>query len=95
MGERILILEAAVPRFRRGVRFRFDQARDQWLIVAPERVSMPNQTAVEVLKLVDGAASVGVIADGLAERFQAPRELILSDVIAMLQDLADKGVLAA
>jgi hypothetical protein len=38
---------------------------------------------------------VSGIVDDLAEKFQAPREQILGDVIEMLQGFADKGVLAA
>jgi len=56
-------------------------------------VLAPDEIAVEVLQLCDGDRSVGVIADQLAEKYAAPREAILSDVIAMLQDLADKGFL--
>jgi pyrroloquinoline quinone biosynthesis protein D len=36
---------------------------------------------------------VGEIADLLARKYAAEREAILTDVIAMLQDLADKGFL--
>ena len=42
----------------------------------------------------DGVASVTAIVDELAAKFNAPRELILRDVNNMLQDFADKGVLA-
>jgi len=36
---------------------------------------------------------VGQIVDQLAAKYAAPREAILTDVVAMLQDLADKGFL--
>jgi len=49
---------------------------------------------VEVLKLVDGARSLGAIVDDLCTRFDAPRDVVLADVAAMAQDLADKGVLS-
>jgi len=43
----------------------------------------------------DGLAHLSAIIDALATRYtQAPRELIATDVTAMLQDLADKGCLA-
>lgn len=54
----------------------------------------PDEIAVEVLQLCDGLRSVGQVADQLAAKYAAPREAILIDVIAMLQDLADKGFLA-
>jgi pyrroloquinoline quinone biosynthesis protein D len=36
---------------------------------------------------------VAGVVDHLAEKYAAPREAISTDVIAMLQDLADKGFL--
>jgi pyrroloquinoline quinone biosynthesis protein D len=48
---------------------------------------------VEVLQLCDGVRNVGQMVDQLAEKYAAEREAILTDVIAMLQDLADKGFL--
>jgi pyrroloquinoline quinone biosynthesis protein D len=90
-----MITEASVPAFAPGVKLRFDKARDAWVLLAPERMFSLDETSVEILKLVDGARSAGAAADDLAARFQAPRELILTDVIAFLQDLADKGAVRA
>ena len=64
------------------------------MVLAPERAFVPDDTALEVLKLVDGARSVGAIADALAARFDAPREVIEADVLEMLRDLAERGVVA-
>jgi pyrroloquinoline quinone biosynthesis protein D len=85
---------ARVPAFRRGVKFRFDAVRDAWIVLAPERLFLPDAPAVEVLKLVDGARSLGAIVDDLCGRFDAPREVVMTDVAAMARDLADKGVLS-
>ena len=93
--ERIFLEEASIPQFPRGVKFRFNRAKEQWVILAPERLLVPDETAVEILKLCDGAASVGTIIDDLAERFNAPRDVIATDVTAMLQDLADQGFVTA
>lgn len=84
-----------VPAFGRGVKFRFDEVRKAWVVLAPERLFLPDEQAVEILKLVNGVRAVSQIADELAARFQAPRELIATDVSKMLQDLADKGVIRA
>ena len=65
------------------------------MVLAPERVFVPDDIAVEVLKRCDGSATVGAIADALAAAYEAPREVVLEDVSALLQDLADKGVLTA
>ena len=83
----------AVPRFGVGVKFRFDEVRGAWVVLAPERLFLPDEQAVEILKLVDGQRSLGGIVDDLAVRYQAPHELIATDVTAMLRDLADKGVI--
>ena len=85
---------AAVPRFRRGVRLREDVARGRWVVLAPERAFVPDDVALEVLKLVDGARSIADIAAALAERFAAPREVIEADITEMLRDLAERGVVA-
>jgi len=85
--------ESRVPAFRRGVKFRFDTVRGAWTVLAPERMFVPDEQAVEVLKLIDGARGLGAIADDLAARYDAPRAVILPDVAALLDDLAAKGVL--
>jgi pyrroloquinoline quinone biosynthesis protein D len=85
--------ETAVPVFAVGVRFRFDTTRRAWIVLAPERLFLPDEQAVAILNLVDGARDLGAIIDDLAARFDAPRALIAGDVTAMLQSLVDKGVL--
>ncbi len=88
--------ETAVPRLARGMKLRQDQARGgQWVVLGPERMFVPDEIALEVLRLVDGMRSVALIVDDLAARFAAPRAEILGDVTAMLDDLRAKGVLAA
>ena len=84
---------AAVPAFNRGFRLRHAAVRNAWVVLAPERLFLLDETGVEVLKLVDGVRSVPEIIDALAERCAAPREVIAVDVEAMLRDLADKGAI--
>jgi pyrroloquinoline quinone biosynthesis protein D len=74
----ISVSEASRPKLPRHARLKFDETRQVWVILAPERVGM---------------RSVGDMADQLAAKYAAPREAILTDVIGMLQDLADKGFL--
>lgn len=83
--------EACIPRFRRGTKFRFDAVRDAWVLLAPEKLFVPDAAAVEILKLVDGGRTIGAIADDLAARFAASREIIVGDVRAALEDLATRG----
>jgi pyrroloquinoline quinone biosynthesis protein D len=84
--------EAAIPIFAAGVKFRFDAVREAWVVLAPERLFLPDEQAVEVLKLVDGRRDLSAITNDLATRYDAPRALIAGDVETMLRDLADKGV---
>jgi pyrroloquinoline quinone biosynthesis protein D len=89
----ISVSEASRPVLPRHAKLKFDATRQVWVILAPERVLAPDEIAVEVLQLCDGVRSVGELADLLAQKYAAEREAILADVIAMLQDLADKGFL--
>ncbi len=90
--QRLVVGDADVLSIAPHIVFRFDETRQRWVMMAPERLMLPDEQAVEILKLVDGKSSVGQIVDALAARYtQAPRELIAKDVTAMLQDLADKG----
>ncbi len=83
----------AVLRFPPHVKFRFDERRQAWIVLAPERLLLPDEQAVEILKLVDGARTINRIIDDLAGRFDAPNAEIAGDVLAMLRDLLDKKVL--
>jgi pyrroloquinoline quinone biosynthesis protein D len=84
---------AAVPRLGVGMKFRHDNVRDAWVVLGPERLFLPDEHAVEVLKLVDGARSVAAIVEALAARYDAPPAIIGGDVWDMLQDLAAKGAI--
>jgi pyrroloquinoline quinone biosynthesis protein D len=87
--------EASVPRLAPGVKLRHDAARDRWSLLAPERVLVPDEIALAILRKVDGSATIGAICDALAAEYAAPRDLIATDVLALLGDLADKGFLKA
>jgi pyrroloquinoline quinone biosynthesis protein D len=91
---RLMVEGGSVLRFAAHMKFRHDETRGRWVVLAPERLLLPDEQAVEILKLIDGARSVDAVVDLLAARFDAPRALIATDVTALLQDLADKGVLA-
>jgi pyrroloquinoline quinone biosynthesis protein D len=89
----ISISEASRPVLPRHARLKFDATRQRWVILAPERVLAPDEIAVEVLQLCDGVRSVEQMIDQLAAKYAAERDAIATDVIGMLQDLADKGFL--
>jgi pyrroloquinoline quinone biosynthesis protein D len=83
----------AVPAFPAHVRFQFDAVRDRWVVLAPERMFVPDEQATEILKLVDGNRDVRAIAADLAARYAAPEDVVLADVAVMLADLAARGAI--
>lgn len=83
-------IAAIVPVLPRGVRLRFDESRQQWFLLGPERVFEPDEIALEILQRVDGARSVEAIAQELAAAFAADRDEIAADVMTFLRGLADQ-----
>jgi pyrroloquinoline quinone biosynthesis protein D len=63
--------------------------------MAPERMFIPDETALEVLQLVDGTRNLDAIIDTLVAKFAAPRDVIADDVRAMVEDLTNRGALQA
>jgi pyrroloquinoline quinone biosynthesis protein D len=84
---------AAVLRFAPHARFRFDEVRQAWIVLIPERLLLPDEQATAILRLVDGESTADAIIDRLAAEYEAPREVVAADVLKMLQDLVDKKVL--
>lgn len=93
--KRLVVCAKTRPRLPRSIKLRYDATRARWVILAPERVFDPDETAVEVLKLCNGQTSVEDIASKLGGVYQAPPDEICDDILAMLQELADKGVIAS
>jgi pyrroloquinoline quinone biosynthesis protein D len=92
-GARQSVEGSAVLRFAPHAKFRFDAVRQAWIVLAPERLLLPDEQAVEILQLIDGERAVDGVIDELVRRYEAPREMIAGDVVKMLQDLVDKKVL--
>ena len=85
---------AARPKLAQGVRLKFDDTRQCWVVLAPERVLMPDEIALEVLQRCDGATSIDALVDYLATVYGADRAEIAADVTELLSGLLDKRVLA-
>ena len=94
VNRRLTVTEESRVFLPRHARLRFDEARGLWVILVPERVLVPDEQSVEIIKMCDGKRTVGSMVDELAEKYAAERQVISADVIAMFQDLADKGFLA-
>ena len=85
---------AARPKLAPGVRLKYDEARECWVVLAPERVLMPDDTALEVLQRLDGVKSVDAVIDELVQAYEADRGEIQADVTELLNGLLEKRVLA-
>jgi pyrroloquinoline quinone biosynthesis protein D len=92
-GPRLSVEGDTVLRFAPHTRFRFDEVRQAWIVLAPERLMLPDEQAVEILQLIDGKRAVDSVIEELGGRYDTPRDIIAGDVIKMLQDLVDKKVL--
>ncbi|HVW72917.1 MAG TPA: pyrroloquinoline quinone biosynthesis peptide chaperone PqqD [Rhizomicrobium sp.] len=92
MSGRLSLTDDCVPRLAPHMRLRRDTARGQWSVQAPERSFLLDEIAHTVIARCDGQASLSAIIDGLSADFAAPRDVIAQDVTALLQGLADKGV---
>jgi pyrroloquinoline quinone biosynthesis protein D len=95
MSERAVVETESIAKLAPHMKLRFDKARDIWTIQAPERSFHLDPIAHQVVSRLDGAATVGGVIADLCQAFpDAPAEVIDSDVRKLIQDLADKGVLA-
>lgn len=93
--KRQIVTRECRPRLPRYIKLRHDEGRGRWLILAPERVFEPDETATSVLRLINGCRNVFEISVLLAQKYDAPLDLILADTVLLLQDLMDKGVVTA
>ncbi|MCC4607503.1 pyrroloquinoline quinone biosynthesis peptide chaperone PqqD [Xanthomonas campestris] len=81
------------PALRAGVRLQHDRARDQWVLLAPERVVELDEIALVVAQRFDGVRSLAQIALELAAEFDADATEIEADVIELTTTLHQKRLL--
>lgn len=86
-----MIASEDVAFLPRGVRIHRDNVRSADVLLGPERVLMLDEIGLSILSRLDGVASVAEILEELAQRYDAPRDVIEPDVIEYLIDLRDKG----
>lgn len=92
-ASRLIVRPPTKPRLPRHVKLRYDARRSDWVLLAPERIMTLDETAAATLKLCDGTRTVAAIAGDLTTLYKGREPEVLADVIEMLQDLADKGVI--
>jgi pyrroloquinoline quinone biosynthesis protein D len=81
------------PFLPRHVRIQFDPVRQQFAVLAPEKVFWPDETGLAILRLADGKTSVAKMVKRLAEEYGAPEAVIAEDVVAFLQEWTDRMLL--
>ncbi|MBT3939392.1 MAG: pyrroloquinoline quinone biosynthesis peptide chaperone PqqD [Pelagibacterales bacterium] len=87
----IILKNNDIPKFSKSVKFKFDVQRNKWIINAPERVIELNESAAEILQLINGKISIKTITNKIKNKYvHTPEDLILNDIIKLLQLLADK-----
>jgi pyrroloquinoline quinone biosynthesis protein D len=71
------------PRLVTGARLRYDEVREEHVLLVPEGVVRLNPTAAEVLELCDGERSLDDIVGALSARYEG------ADVRDDVHDLVD------
>ncbi|MGD0102607.1 MAG: pyrroloquinoline quinone biosynthesis peptide chaperone PqqD [Rhodopila sp.] len=83
------------PKLAPSVRLHFDNTRNAWVLLCPERVIEAEGPASEILRRCDGSRTVDEIVDELAAVFTADRAVIADDVTDLLSELKAKRLLVA
>jgi pyrroloquinoline quinone biosynthesis protein D len=78
------------PRLVTGARLRFDEVREEHLLLIPEGAVRLNPTAAEVLGLCDGERSLDDIVDLLSERYDGAD--LRDDVHELVDAMAQRGL---
>jgi pyrroloquinoline quinone biosynthesis protein D len=78
------------PRLVTGARLRYDDVREEHLLLIPEGAVRLNPTAAEVLELCDGERSLDDIVDALSARYQGAD--VRDDVTELVDAMTQKGL---
>ena len=79
------------PRLVTGARLRYDEVREEHLLLVPEGAVRLNPTAAEVLELCDGQRSVDEIVGILTARYEGAE--LGADVRGLVDGMAERGLL--
>jgi pyrroloquinoline quinone biosynthesis protein D len=78
------------PRLVTGARLRYDDVREQHMLLVPEGAVRLNPTAAEVLELCDGERSLDEIVVVLSDRYDGAD--LGDDVRGLVDGMAQKGL---
>jgi pyrroloquinoline quinone biosynthesis protein D len=78
------------PRLVTGARLRYDEVREEHVLLVPEGVVRLNPTAAEVLELCDGERSLDDIVGVLSARYDGAD--VRADVHELVDAMAQRGL---
>ena len=78
------------PRLVTGARLRYDEVREEHVLLIPEGVVRLNRTAAEVLELCDGERSLDDIVGALSARYEGSD--LRGDVEALVDGMTQRGL---
>ena len=78
------------PRLVTGARLRYDEVREEHVLLVPEGVVRLNPTAAAVLELCDGERSVDEIVGSLSARYEGSD--LRKDVQGLVDGLTQRGL---
>jgi pyrroloquinoline quinone biosynthesis protein D len=78
------------PRLTTGARLRYDDVREEHVLLIPEGAVRLNPTAAEVLELCDGERSIDDIVGALSARYEGAD--LRDDVVELVDALAQRGL---
>jgi pyrroloquinoline quinone biosynthesis protein D len=79
------------PRLVTGARLRYDEVREEHLLLVPEGAVRLNPTAAQVLELCDGKRSLDDIVGVLSERYGGGD--VGDDVRELVDAMTERGLL--
>jgi pyrroloquinoline quinone biosynthesis protein D len=78
------------PRLAIGARLRYDEVREEHVLLVPEGAVRLNPTAAQVLELCDGERSLEDIVGALSARYEGAD--VRDDVLELVDAMAQKGL---
>jgi pyrroloquinoline quinone biosynthesis protein D len=78
------------PRLVTGARLRYDEVRQEHVLLIPEGAVRLNPTAAEVLELCDGERSLDDIVGAVSARYEGAD--VRDDVLELVDAMAQRGL---
>jgi coenzyme PQQ biosynthesis protein PqqD len=88
-----MIEATSVVRLAPKVRLKFDRHANSYMLLYPERGLALSQTAADVLtRCAEPRAVAAIVEEIVAQYGEGSRAAISQDVLALLRDMADRGL---